>query len=145
MDMTTLERRLEEATGPSRELDWAIADATGYFDAFERVGYDRHNFDDDDLPRYTSSLDAAVALVKRVLPGWCWRVATCSVSDDAWLFPDFNHPVHGEGFTKRWPDCRDPVEYFGTDIDQRPPGNPALALCKSLVIALRAIKDSNHV
>lgn len=30
------------------------------------------------------------------LPGWLWRVMSCSVSDDARVTPDFNDPVHGE-------------------------------------------------
>lgn len=29
-------------------------------------------------PRYTSSIDAAVALCERVLPGWKWAVRNCS-------------------------------------------------------------------
>lgn len=37
------------------------------------------------IPPLTSSLDATIALVERVLPGWAW-----SVFDDghAWLWPD---------------------------------------------------------
>ena len=29
------------------------------------------------IPRYTASIDAAVALVERVLPGWTWDIGGC--------------------------------------------------------------------
>lgn len=46
--------RLEKATGPDPHLDSAI-----YFALFETLSF----------PSYTSSLDAAIALVERMLPG----------------------------------------------------------------------------
>ena len=53
-DLRELEKRLEEATGPSQTLNRQINDTLG----LPPIGY----------PRFTSSLDAAVALVERVLP-----------------------------------------------------------------------------
>lgn len=88
--------------------------------------------------RYTASLDAAVALVKRVLPGWGYRVATCCVSDDAWLFPDYNDPVHGERLKREVSEDIDWIEV--TDIDLRPPGREPIALVLSLLAALQALK-----
>ena len=79
-------------------------------------------------------------LFLRAFPGWCYRVAECSVSDDAWAVPDFNHPEHGAELQKRYPEAlRDPVEWFGTDVDLRPAGNPALALCISMLLARKRI------
>lgn len=50
--------RLERATGPDREIDDALRIA---------FGYPPKPWD------YTASIDAALALVERVLPGWFWR------------------------------------------------------------------------
>lgn len=88
-------------------------------------------------PPYTASLDTAIGLVNRQLPGWIWRVMSCSVSDDVWVTPDFNDPVHGERLRQEWPEeCQaDPLGYLKTDLDRRPSGQPAIALLKSLVVA----------
>ncbi len=89
----------------------------------------------------SGSVNAAVAFVRCVLPGWGWSIGVCSVSDDAYMFPDFNCPVHGERlkaeltplfFGEEWADM--------TDIDQRPPGNPARALVLSALAALALIE-----
>ena len=77
---------LEMATGPSRELDCAIAvTIDGYYEIPPKweggpVGYGYVEDDgkryvepghggDQLVPHYTASIDAAVALVNRVLPG----------------------------------------------------------------------------
>jgi hypothetical protein len=91
----------------------------------------------DSLP-FTASIDAAVELCNRVLPGWAWRVATCCVSDDAWVFPDFNSPEHGERLKREinqeldWADL--------TDVDLRPPGRQAIALCIAVLKAKQAME-----
>ena len=89
---------------------------------------------------YTASLDAAVELVRQQLPGWLWRVMSCSVSDDAWVTPDFNDPVHGERLRTEWPqECQvDPLAYLKTDLDRRPSGQPAIALLQSMLVGLQA-------
>ncbi len=46
----------------------------------------------EEMPHPTSSLDAAVALVERVLPGWAWSCGTCVVSNDGWVKPDVDGP-----------------------------------------------------
>jgi hypothetical protein len=80
-DLSSLIARLEKAEGPSYSHDVEIAHLTGFWPA-ERI--DRVTRADDghvvvwftegpDLPiplAVTSSIDAAVALVQRVLPGW---------------------------------------------------------------------------
>jgi hypothetical protein len=83
------------------------------------------------------SIDDAVAMVEHCLPGWGWRVAACSVSDDAWLFPDFNCPKHGARLRQELIEDVDWVEL--TDVDLRPPGHPGGALLQSLLKALGAM------
>lgn len=91
------------------------------------------------------SIDAAVSLVGHLLPGWLWRVATCHVSDDAWVIPDFNDPKHSKRLLKELPqECqRNPLEYFGTDVDLRPPGRPAIALLIAMFRALAALPSQS--
>lgn len=154
--MRDLIERLEKATGPDRELDeaiWlaAIPGATRknlmeefpaekplweYYDPEQRA-YFRAGL----IPAYTASTDAAVALVERCLPGWMWRVASCSVSDDAWVAPDYSCPKHGERLIRELGDTSgDPTSHWIdiTDVDLRPPGRPAIALCLALLRALDA-------
>lgn len=88
--MTDLIKRLEEAEAGGRELDAAIAVLIGgffavksrlnpavpdygYFDAEGAPVLPGHG-GDQMVPRYTTSLDAALALAERVLPGWHWDV-----------------------------------------------------------------------
>jgi hypothetical protein len=89
-------------------------------------------------PNYTASIDAAVGLANRVLPGWAWRVATCCVSDDAWVFPDFNSPEHGSRLKAEFSQERDWADE--TDVDLRPAGRPAIALCISVLKAKQIIE-----
>ena len=74
---------------------------------------------------FHGSLDAAKALHDALLPGWWWAVGTCKVSDDARVSPDD---------ARRAPDGGEWADY--TDIDQRPPGNPARAWLLSILIAV---------
>jgi hypothetical protein len=39
----------------------------------------------DDVGRYTTSLDAALALAERVLPGWGWVLSTGARDQPAWV------------------------------------------------------------
>jgi hypothetical protein len=153
-------KRLEKAMEPSRELDCRVAYATDiqvesmgislrrYVDIHDRdfsevaERSDKYNsILRTELPRYTASLDASIALVDRVLPGWGWRVATCCVSDDAFVFADFNSPEYGERLLETVPTLVDGEDWSDfTDIDQRPPGRPAIALLRSMFIALEALE-----
>lgn len=76
--MTTLEtllERVKSATGPDRELDALIAHTLG-----QRFieGDDEENIPLG-LPMFTASIDSALALVERVLPGWEWLKKSPSV------------------------------------------------------------------
>ncbi len=91
---------------------------------------------------YTSKIDAARGLLDRVLPGWAYRVARCAVSDDAWVIPDFNCPVHGERLRA---ELRQDIDWSDlTDVDLRPSGREATALCISILKALEIINAQSH-
>jgi len=127
-DLQGLLERVRTAKGPDGEIDYAI-----YRQLREYTG----------LQSYTASIDAALALTERVLPGWCWRIGTCCVSDDAWVAPDWNSPVHGARLRQ---ELGEPVygSVFdqGVDIDRRPPGNLPLAILEALLSALIEQKES---
>lgn len=152
-DLSALISRVEKATGPDRELDclldclrygrefieWtADTGIVGYRYKSGAIGWDLGCW----RIGYTSSLDAAKALVEELLPGWWWKVGTCSVSDDACVCPDFNDPVHGERLRANY----FPIEHGGPydggfDVDRRPPGNLPLALIEALLTALIADEE----
>ena len=94
------------------------------------------------IPKLTASLDAAVALCERVLPGWWWRVGTCHISDDATIGPDYNSPEHGERLRREFPIGVKadgyPDEWI-FDVDQRPPRSVALALILAVLLAKQEI------
>lgn len=94
MTYSDIIKRLEEATGPDRELDARIFCAANNMiweiDGQRVVGIDRDDGNNwetigyvdpgkyslnfttyrEDIPTYTSSLDATIAIVERMLPGW---------------------------------------------------------------------------
>ena len=113
---------------PSPILDYLIA---------EKLGFSRPNQPD---PPVTSSIDAArLHIVKYIFPGWMVRIAECCVSDDASLMPDYNDPLHGKRLQEQyeiafWEQC--PV-----DVDRRPSGQPAMALCQAAFEALALIEE----
>lgn len=95
-EYTDIIERLTKATGPDRELDALIAFGTGAFDyklsgGLEHCRIERgERITNDEVDvvvrnergggliyaaryeRYTASLDASIALVERMLPGWWW-------------------------------------------------------------------------
>jgi hypothetical protein len=136
MTIAELIERLETAR-PNRGLD---ADIAIHFDIIApREWWSINYFNSDMIPCYTASIDAAVALCGRVLPGWGWRVATCCVSDDAWVFPDFNSPEHGDRLKREFNQEWDWSEL--TDVDLRPPGRHAIALVLSILRAKQIIEE----
>lgn len=66
--------KIEGLSGPDRELDAAIIRSLAggsrdhWFDAWGEWT------SDDKAPPLTASLDASLALVERLLPGWSWRI-----------------------------------------------------------------------
>ena len=45
------------------------------------------------------TLDEAVAIFERELPGWWWKVCQCGISADAWAGPDWSAKVDDELLT----------------------------------------------
>jgi hypothetical protein len=91
-------KRLEAATGPDRGLDGIIArDVEHWIPHFDLDGDDLLDWPDMgghwhspgdpsafrcaivdgalEPPHYTASIDAALALVERMLPGWGWNIS----------------------------------------------------------------------
>ncbi|TPJ70498.1 MULTISPECIES: hypothetical protein [unclassified Mesorhizobium] len=113
--LTELIGRLEKLTGPDAHLDIEIWEAIG--------GWPSREYRSVDYPRLygtplTGSIDAAVALVERLLPGWNWLVHTSGGGAfEACLYsPDHN-------------------EHSGREIEKMGP-TPAIALCIALLKAL---------
>lgn len=77
--------RVERATGGDRELDRAIM-------VFAFGGGVRNALP---LPEYTSSVDAALALVERKLPGYRWSVGATGIRSGT--HPD-GKPAYVDGF-----------------------------------------------
>ena len=46
------------------------------------------------IPELTASLDAAIALTERVLPGWFWRAGRTSLFPKGWAYVSRTHPSH---------------------------------------------------
>ncbi|MDR6900002.1 hypothetical protein [Rhizobium miluonense] len=65
---------LEKAAGPSRDFDWRIAQITNLPEVWPETAFwppfmAGSKFDKA-IPLFTASIDAAVALVERMLPDW---------------------------------------------------------------------------
>ena len=73
-DLTALIERLEKADGPSRELDAAVCRYLVGSPADHWYGLHGDFITDGLAPAITASIDAAVALAERVLPGWVHEI-----------------------------------------------------------------------
>lgn len=121
MDMIELAERCERGIGWDSALDKAIMRALGY----SWRGMDYWHDDGKTIWKgqtcFTASLDATVALLERVLPGWGWKTGA---------------PLPSPG--KPW------ATVF--TVEQRTHGNatsPARALLAAILRALAA-KDESH-
>lgn len=100
-DLNELLERVKAATGPDRELDRDICIALQYggenSEGAANVRVDPEWGDDNDLifeigaeeccnpiPELTASIDAALALAERVLPGWEIALGTCGLNNCPW-------------------------------------------------------------
>ena len=162
MEASELIERLEKATGPDREIDallWAHFDnrvvriAYGEVIARKRDSLDdvrlgfvdptplRSNFYGWDGEAYTASIDAALALVERVLPGWLYGVRHTSVwcPDHKWAGKPVWEALLGDpGESDSYEpwcdlDCYD--EYDEVREAAADHCLPALALCLALLRA----------
>lgn len=128
--MDNLIERLENAAGPDRSLD-----ADLYLLDFFPVDKCLMDQVRASAPAYTSSIDAAITLIPK---GWIWKVCTCCISDDAWCVPDYNSPIHGDRLRREiGPAVKGDITDEGIDVELRPSGRPAIAIC---IAALEARK-----
>jgi len=154
VDWNELAERCAKATEPSRMLDADIfmtAGGRAWDDAL--IIARRPCGCPDDMairearamaPPFTESRDSISRLIARALPGWAYKMGTCSVSDDAWLCPDFNDPVHGPRLMQKFgPITQGSVFDYGFDIDRRPSGNMALAMCEAFCRAMAAVAEKD--
>jgi hypothetical protein len=96
------------------------------------------------LAGFHKDMNAALSLFAALLPGWGWSAGSYSVSDDAMVFPDFNCPIHGKRLRAELPILVNGQEWpEATDIDLRPPGDPARALTLATLEALIAKSQSD--
>ncbi len=77
------------------------------------------------VPAYTASVDAAVALAERVLPGWKWRVGRTELFPNGWAYVHKYDPSN----------CGRADEAACADGTV---ANPAIALCIALLRAKEA-------
>ena len=113
MELGELIERVEKLTGPDREVDCEIAWATGWdieatnysgtwrraFPSWRGVGERTHRAADNwGVPPFTASLDAAVALVERVLPAWSWECRASGTGDkgQATVWNPIKAPGHND-------------------------------------------------
>lgn len=139
--MTDLITRLSKLDAPDREVDALIEVAVRRIEAAQSGLAEEHwaNWQAspdgtvyDPHTRYsskpfTASVDAAIALAERVLPGWKWRVGRTELFPNGWAY------VHKY----------DPSNCDRTDEAACADGkaaNPATALC----IALLRSKEANQ-
>ena len=87
-DLRGLIERVEKATGPDRELDAQIYIWVHGLRANAPVLWTQ-------VAPYTNSLDAALALVEKMRPGYRWGVSSVAIKIGA--YPD-GKTAYGEGF-----------------------------------------------
>lgn len=118
-DLITLRDRVVGLPEPDREVDARLASLDGLMFCWcgddggashceepsckgcgkplglldERRSYPVRWEEDVRLPAYTSSIDAAVGLLERALPGWFWRVGHGTV-EPGWAHLNRVHPDH---------------------------------------------------
>lgn len=132
MTIDELIEQLENASGPSYSLDEELLS----------LALGQHARWPWKYP--TGSLSDATYLVEKALPGWSWKVGKCHLSDDAWLAPDFSDPEFGPALLERFgPAGPDFDPDVGFDVDRRPAGNPALAMCEAFARAMKAVREKS--
>lgn len=109
-DLSDIIERLEMAERPSRPEDchlWVIAQGgdarMNYVDGDARNFVWERGIDGmwvrgvvkfGSVPKYTASIDAAVSLAGRVLPGWFWRCGSTPLFPNGWAHVSRYHADH---------------------------------------------------
>ena len=157
--MTDLITRLSKLDAPDREVDaeiWLIelqsaeSDPFGGYGLAEDWGYEYEAEEDGSViqyarngqvthkigrrssPAFTASIDAAIALAERVLPGWGWEIASNTNHIKNCLNPEYGKPI---GKHPHWAVVANQSSRKFVDG-----ATPAIALC---IAILRAKEASN--
>ena len=133
-----LAERCEKATGPDREIDWAIGLATGWRRDIHDgnnmiIDWEGNMFPDHYgslLPSVTESLDVITALIERELPGW-YRASGFNTQADA---DDILADGHFAVLAPPSEELRDPIRIAAC-------ASEALARCAAFCRAMAA-KDT---
>ena len=114
-DLTSLIEKLEKATSPDRHLDARICWTLGLepwagTDEIHLTHFGIGSRIDKRTPAYTASIDAAVSLAERVLPGWCfdeirqdWEGSPTGVTGFGWTVEMVNGLTRVQGQAKTFP------------------------------------------
>ena len=144
VDWNYLAERCAKATGPDSRIDCLIENLAGVGVFVRDVPTGDFDLVRGRIRHLTASRDEISKLIECVLPGWAYKMGTCSVSDDAWLCPDLNDPVHGPRLMQQFgPITQGSVFDCGFDIDRRPSGNMALAMCEAFCRAMAAVAEKD--
>jgi hypothetical protein len=137
-ELSAILDRIDALTGPDRGVDQDLFCALGLAPADEQGIVNAAR-----APAYTASLDATVALIRQVLPGWAWSTGECFVSDDGWVKPDYGSPKDGARLlaTLPHPTSRSLWDdgFWG---DRATVGHPAIALLGAFVEGVIAARDA---
>jgi len=112
--------KVEVAKVPDRELDaevWWHLSGSRLIRPLDRRRAENHGVpatldgmfsfgwrnSESDVPGYTTSIDAALALVERVLPNFWVSSGLCALTGHASMGPDYNGPA-GDELRKLWPE-----------------------------------------
>ena len=131
MGLELLLERVKAASGPDRELDLALGAL--WSDPPFNLSVNQQRGGKPPVFKFTASIDAALALVERVLPGWFWRAG--HVPNQKW---------DGREYRDNW------AHLSRTDASNCDRGDeatgwaatPALAILAALLTALIAQKET---
>ena len=122
--MTDLITRLSKLDAPDREVDGEIW-------RYLMSGEPRAVLHGP-IPKLTASVDAAIALAERVLPGWGWEIASNTNHIKNCLNPEYGKPI---GKHPHWAVVANQSSRKFVDGQ-----TPAIALCIALLRAKEASK-----
>lgn len=97
MTISYLIEQVERVTGPDREIDRGVQRLVAklkHGDELWGIGADGSQ------PHYTSSVDAVIELIGRVLPEWGWRASIDESGQHASAVTHRSHPTNKECFSE---------------------------------------------
>ena len=128
--LRSLQKRIREAKGADRELDWIIANTFKvYRDVFAMGASVITHLDAPNFTLDPDGLGPCVGLMREVLPGWQWTVSESTLETKGGRFFSFVHVPIGYDAPGPWPEgfCHH--------------SNPCLSLLYSIISALIAQEE----